>query len=147
WPPTTQNLSGTNIPTIVGIFKSRRCSRLQLAFELVQKPPVGAVGDDLVRACCDKAGFAQTQGIEAHCVLGVVLPPFAVRQRAECLKRIIVSLCEAAIDEQSRSTRRLGRAQIGSLENGPCHPFGGDRILSYEFATPRQHATKVLRPR
>src|SRR6185436_7259988 len=31
------------------------CSRLQLAFELVQKAPIGAVGDDLLRARFDEA--------------------------------------------------------------------------------------------
>src|ERR1700736_3020878 len=121
-------------------------SRLQLAFELVQEAPIGAVRDDLLRARLDEAGFVQAQGIESDRVLGVVLPPFVVRQPAESLQRIIVSLCKAAIDEQSRSARRLGRAQIGRLENGPRHPFGRHRILLYEFTTARQHAAKVLRP-
>src|SRR6202040_1880369 len=61
----------------------------------------------------------QGQGVETDRVLGVVFPPFVVRQPAESLQRVIVSLCKAAIDEQSRSARRLGRAQIRRLENGP----------------------------
>jgi len=124
------------------------CQRLclQLAFELVQEPPIGALGDDLLRARLDESRFVQAQGIEPDGILGVVFPPFVVRQPAESLQRVIVSFCKAAIDEQPRSARRLGRAQIGRLENGPRHPFGRDRILLYEFTTARQHAAKVLRP-
>src|SRR5215472_9449035 len=121
-------------------------SCLQLAFEFAQKAPIGSVGDDLLRARLDEAGIVQSQGIEPDRVLGVVFPPFVVRQPAESLQRVIVALCKAAIDEQSRSARRLGRAQIGRLEYGPRHPFGGDRILLYEFTTARQHAAEVLRP-
>src|SRR4029077_1844536 len=39
-------------------------SRLQLAFELVQETPIGAVGDDLVRARLDHAGLVQAQRIK-----------------------------------------------------------------------------------
>src|ERR1700730_1181124 len=75
---------------IIVIGTSLLRSRLQLAFELVQKAPVGAVGDDLLRARFDEAGFVQAQGVETDRVLGVVLPPFVVRQPAESLQRIIV---------------------------------------------------------
>src|SRR5437016_454428 len=91
------------------------CLRLQLAFELVEEAPIGAVGDDLLRARLDEAQFAQTQGIESNRDLGLVFAAFVVRQTAESLQRVIVSFCKAAIDETSRSTRRLGRAQIGRL--------------------------------
>src|SRR6516225_4018343 len=46
-------------------------SRFQLAFELIQKPPVGAVGDDLLRRRFDEASFALAQSIEPDGVFGV----------------------------------------------------------------------------
>src|SRR6516162_4535169 len=53
------------------------CQRLclQLAFELVQEPPIGALGDDLLRARLDDSRFVQAQGIEPDGILGVVFPP------------------------------------------------------------------------
>jgi hypothetical protein len=53
-------------------------SRFQLAFDLVEKTPVGAVGDDFLRARLDQACFVHAQGIEPHRVLGVPLAPFVV---------------------------------------------------------------------
>src|ERR1700746_173865 len=41
-------------------------SRLQLAFELVQKAPIRAVGDDLVRARLDQARLVQPQRVKPH---------------------------------------------------------------------------------
>src|SRR5437660_4026031 len=87
--------------------RERPRSSLHLAFELVEEAPIGSLGDDLLRARLDEARFVQTQGIESDRVLGVVFPPFVVRQPAERLQRVIVSFCKAAIDQQSRSTRRL----------------------------------------
>ena len=81
-------------------------SRLQLAFELVQEPPVGAVGDDLLRARLDHADLVQAQGIEADRVLGVVLPPYVVGDLVQGLQRIVVALGEAAIDDQPRGAAR-----------------------------------------
>src|SRR5262245_1213755 len=62
---------------------SRRARRIPLALqllpELAEEPPVRAVGDDLLRRGLDEAGLVQAQGVEADGVLGVVLPPLAVR--------------------------------------------------------------------
>src|SRR6266849_321453 len=75
------------IHAIVGIpFLGR--SRLQLALELVQEAPIGAVGDDLLRARLDHAGFMQPQRVEAHGVLGVIFAPFVVAVFAESLQRV-----------------------------------------------------------
>src|SRR5438552_889736 len=53
-------------------------SRFQLAFELVQETPICAVGDDLLRARLDHAGFMQSQRVEPEAILGVVFAPFVV---------------------------------------------------------------------
>jgi hypothetical protein len=72
-----------------------RCSRLQLAFELVEKAPIGVFRDDLLRRFFDCAVFAQAQRIEADRVLGIVVTPFVVRKVLQRLQRIVVALGEA----------------------------------------------------
>src|SRR6516164_6248122 len=53
-------------------------SRLQLAFELVEEPEVGALGEDLLRARFDEAEIVQPQCVKPHAVLGAVVPPAAI---------------------------------------------------------------------
>src|SRR5215831_13298613 len=60
--------------------------RLQLAFELVEKSPIRVLGDDLVRKGFDHARFVQPQSIVSHCVLGIIFPPFVVRDLAQRLQ-------------------------------------------------------------
>src|SRR2546423_10747671 len=66
-------------------------SPLQLAFELVEKTPVGVVGDDLLRARLDEAGLVQPQRVEPDSVLGVIFPPFVVCILVERLQGVIVA--------------------------------------------------------
>src|SRR5215469_5950533 len=47
-------------------------SRLQLAFDLVEKAPIGAVGDDLLRARFYETRLAHAQRVEPQRILGVV---------------------------------------------------------------------------
>src|SRR3984893_4478617 len=96
-------------------------SRLQLAFELVQKAPIRAVGDYLLRGRLDEAHLVEPQGIKADGVLGVVLTPFVVRVFAQRAQGIVVARSETAIDKPSRGERRIGGAEVGSLENRAQH--------------------------
>src|SRR5262249_38814084 len=50
----------------------------QLLLELVEKPPVGALRDDLLRAGFDHPGLVEVERSETDRVLGVVLAPFPV---------------------------------------------------------------------
>src|SRR6266542_975152 len=52
---------------------------LQLLLQLVEEPPVRGLGEDLLGTRLDHARLVQAEGVEARRVLGVVLPPFAVR--------------------------------------------------------------------
>src|SRR3984893_4216777 len=54
-------------------------SHLQLAFELVEKAPIRAVGNDLLRTRFDETHFAHAQCVEPDRVLRVVFAPFIVR--------------------------------------------------------------------
>src|SRR5262252_4278747 len=56
---------------IVGIGKPPpiHYSRLQLAFELVQEPPISALGDDLLRGRLDEPGVAHAQRVEPDRIL------------------------------------------------------------------------------
>src|SRR4051812_46822275 len=53
-------------------------SSLQFALQLVEKAPVGALGENLLRARFDHPRLVQFQRVEADRVLGIVLPPFVV---------------------------------------------------------------------
>ena len=55
-----------------------KTSSLQLLLQLVEKPPVRALGDDLLRARLDHADLVQAQGVEAQGVLRVVGAPSVV---------------------------------------------------------------------
>src|SRR5215472_15805375 len=93
-----------------------RISRLQLALELVEESPIGAVGDNLLWGFFDCAVFAQTECIEADRILGIVVTPFVVRKVLQRLQRIVVALGETAIDDPPRDALGLGGAKIGSLQ-------------------------------
>src|SRR5438105_12047679 len=53
-------------------------SRLQLAFELVEKSPIGTLGDELLRARLYQPRFVQAQRIKPERVLVIVFAPFVV---------------------------------------------------------------------
>src|SRR5438132_784216 len=136
WKPSLPGLTRQSIPDLaLGGFASmpgsspgmttwscRSC--LQLAFELVHEAPIGAVGDDLLRARFDHAGFMQAQRVESEGILVIVFPPFIVRHLAQGLQGIIIAGREAAIHEPLRDAGRVGGAQSGSLQYRPQCPFG-----------------------
>ena len=93
-------------------------SRLQFALEFVEEAPIGILGDDLLRTRLDEARIVQTQGIKPDRVLGVLLPPFVVRQLGQRLTCVFVLVDETAIDNGLRDPRRLGSAEVGRLEDG-----------------------------
>src|ERR1700741_5603281 len=70
-------------------------SRLQLAFELVEKPPIGAFGNDLLRARLDEARLAHAQRVEAHRVRSVIVSPSVVRDLVQRLEDVVVARDEA----------------------------------------------------
>src|SRR5205823_3687109 len=92
---------------ISGIGSPPLRSRLQLAFQLVEEAPVGAVGDDLLRARLDEAQFMQTERVKPQRILRVVFPPFIVGELAQRLESIVIPTGKAAIDEHSGDPRRL----------------------------------------
>src|SRR4029077_17126231 len=144
-------------PASEAVTRNRRCvhiiftevlrSRLQLALELVEEAPIGALGDDLLRARLYQPGFVQAQRIKPQRVLVIVFAPFVVRNLRECLEGIVVARREAAIDDALRRPGRLVGAQIGGLEDRPQYPLGCDRMVADELPVARQHAAEILRPR
>ena len=78
------------------------CSCLQLALELVEEAPVGALGDELVGGGRDHPRLVQPERIEPQRVLGVVLAPAVVREVRQRLKRVIIPRGESPIDQTSR---------------------------------------------
>src|SRR5215472_86356 len=116
--------------------------RLQLAFELVEKAPIGSIGDDLLRARFNETRLAHPQRVEPQRVLGVVFAPFVVGVVVQRLQRVVVTLGETAIDEPPRGARRIAGAQIGGLQDRPQHPFARDRVHVHELAIAGQQAAE-----
>src|SRR5215467_9999165 len=52
---------------------------LQLLLELVNKPPIGALSEERLRAALDETAFVETKRVEAQRIRGAVLPPLAIR--------------------------------------------------------------------
>src|SRR6516164_10428774 len=88
---------------------SSRCSRFQLAFELVEKMPIGAVGNNLLRGRLNEARVAQAQRIEPQRVFGVILAP-SVTLFTQRLEGIVIVRSEATIGEPLRCACRFSRA-------------------------------------
>src|SRR5262249_21448195 len=82
-------------------------SRLQPAFELIEKSPIGALGDELLRARLYQPRFVQAQRVKPERVLVIVFAPFVVRNLGERLEGVVVARREAAIDDEPRRPGRL----------------------------------------
>src|SRR5262249_22303669 len=93
-------------------------SAFQLALELIEEPPVGALGDDLLRARLHDAALVQAQSVEADGVFVVVVAPLVVGYLFERLERVVVLLGIALVDEQPRCPRRIGGADVRCFEDG-----------------------------
>src|ERR1044071_6911454 len=80
--------SATTIPTRT----ARRIKlTLQLLPELVEEAPAGALRDDRLRAGFEEARLMETERIEAHRFLDVVLAPLAVGDLFHGLQRVVVA--------------------------------------------------------
>jgi hypothetical protein len=53
--------------------------RFQLLLQLPQKPPIGSLRDNLLRARLDHARLLKAERVEPDAVLGVIVAPLAVR--------------------------------------------------------------------
>lgn len=109
---------------------------LQLLLQLMEEAPVGALGDDLLRARLDHAHLMEAEGIEAYAVLGIILALSAVRNVPHSLEGVFVALREASVHEKSRDPLRLEGAEIGGLQDRPQGALGGDRMLPHERRVP-----------
>src|SRR2546425_1365104 len=118
---------------------------LQSLLQLIEKAPVGPLGDDRVRAALNDPRLVQAERVETDGVLGVVLPPFAVRDLLQGLQGVVVVV--APVGDPPGGALGLEGAEVGGLQDGPYRPLGGDGLLADELAMPRDHAAEVLRPR
>src|SRR3954470_6898519 len=75
-------------------------SRLHLALELIEKAPVGVLGNELLRVGLDQPGFLHTQCIEAERVLGIIVAPNVVPDLAEPLQCIVIARRIPLMDQQ-----------------------------------------------
>src|SRR6516165_8521660 len=119
--------------------------RLQLAFDLVEKAPVGAVGDDLLGGRFDQSGFAQAKSVPADRVLRIELPPLVivVRQR---LSGIVGSRNATSGGEAPGGPRGVCGAQIRRLQNRAQHRTRRVRVGPDVIRKTSQHTAEILRP-
>src|SRR6516162_6225143 len=120
-------------------------SSLQLALELVEEAPVGALRDDLTGRRLDHARLVQSQRVEPDRVLGIVVAPARVLDLLHRLQRVIVTI--AFVRNQPGSTLRLGRTEIRRLRDCPQRPLSSHWMLADEVLVRRGDTTEVLRPR
>src|SRR5437764_15384737 len=72
-PAKAKVVSNERLSIAIIASPARPGSRLQLAFQLIEEAPVGAVGEDLFRTGFDQTGLVQSQRVEAQRVLGIVI--------------------------------------------------------------------------
>src|SRR5215510_2017739 len=120
---------------------------LQLLLELIEKTPVGAVGDDLLRARLDHPGLVQTQSIESNGIRRLVIAPLSIGHLCHRLHGIVVALDVSLVDEELRGLVRLQRAELGRFQDGTYGSFGGDGVAPHKFLVADDHAAEILRPR
>src|SRR5215471_1477735 len=121
---------------------------LQLLPELVDKPPIGVLGKELLRVARDETSFVEAERIEAQRILDAVLAPLAIRgDLLERLERVVVALCESPIHEQLGDPLGFQGAHLAGLEDGPKRPLRRHRILAHELPITDDDATQVLGPR
>src|SRR5215467_3343969 len=89
---------------------------LQLLLELVEEPPVGAVGEDLLRARFDHPGFLEPDCVEAHGVGRVGDSPRVVRERLHRLQRAVIAGRVAVVHKKSSRPFGLERANVSCFE-------------------------------
>src|SRR3954469_25168407 len=121
-------------------------SGLELALELVQKPPVGTLHDDLLRCRFDHADFVQPQGVKPQRVRWIKTPPLIVRKAAQDLETHLIALLVSFACQKPRSPLRLLCADVRGLQDSSQCALGRNRIGFYKFSLRRQHAAEILRP-
>src|ERR1043166_6270773 len=119
---------------------------LQLLLELLWEPPVGALGDELLRTALEHTSLVQAEGVKAHRILGVVLAPLVVWNIFHGLEGIVVPGRVALIHKDPGRPLRLTRAHVGCFQDRAQRPFGGHRVCPDECPVPGHHVAEVVGP-
>ena len=82
---------------------------LQLLLELGEEAPVGALGDEPLRAAREHPDLVQAQGVEAQGVLGAILPPLPIGDLLHDLEGIVIAPGIGVVDHE------LGRLLRGTM--------------------------------
>src|SRR6266446_6963105 len=120
---------------------------LQLPFQLIQEAPVGALGHDLLWAGFDHPGLVKSEGVEAHRVFRIVLPPDGIADLLHCPKGVGVVRCEPLVHDEPRGPFRLEGAHVGRLQDRPHRTLRGYRVRPDEFPIAGHDAAEIPCPR
>src|SRR6478735_6861676 len=94
---------------------TRSC--LQLTLDLIEKAPIGASGNNLLRTRLDHTSLTKPQREEPDRVLRIELPPFGIRNVPERLQSRVIVCGIPIADQKPGHTFRLRDAQIIGLED------------------------------
>src|SRR5262245_10863759 len=83
------------------------CLSLQFFLELIEKPPVGTLSNELLGSGLDHPHFPQAQSKEADAVLRVVLAPLPVGKLAHRLHGVLPVLHVPALYQNAGSALRV----------------------------------------
>src|SRR5262249_16377368 len=119
-------------------------SSLQLALELIENPPVGALRDEGWRAGLDHARLAQPQGVKADRIIGIVVAPACVGNLLHRLKRIVVLI--ALRRHQAGGLLGLGSAKVRCLGDGAHGTLRSHWMPADKLPVAGNDAAQVLRP-
>src|SRR6266508_6979950 len=117
---------------------------LQFLLQLVEEAPVGALGEYFLGGAFDHTNLVQAQGVEAHCIRGVVLAPASIGDLLHRLQGVVVARRKALLHDELGGTFRLQGADGGRLQDGAHRALRGHRMGADERAVPRHHTAEVL---
>src|SRR5262249_884544 len=122
-------------------------SSFELLFQLVEDSPVGALGEDLLRARLDHAGLVKPERVEPERVRRVDLAPSRPRDLLQRLQDVILPHREPTLTERPCRAGRLERTPLLSLQDRSKRALERDGVACGELAVRGEHAAEVLRPR
>src|SRR5262249_61942321 len=103
--------------------------------------------ENLLRARLDETGFVEAKGVETDRVLGIVLAPLGVRHVPKGLKRVVVALRVALVNEEPCGPLRLEHADVGGFHHRPDGSLCRYWVLPDKVAMSGHDTAKVMRPR
>src|SRR5213592_98580 len=146
WPPAV--VGEAHVASARSAARDRGLSRptlaLQLLLQLVEKSPVGTVGDDLFGIGPDDARLVQSQRVEPHSIFDFILAPPAVWNLLHCLEGVVVALREAPFHDDAGDALGFRCADLVGLHDCPQGALGGHGVSLDEVFVGHHPTAEIL---